>query len=430
MNIVPLSIGNLINAIKLELESNFRDVMIEGEISNLSLSSSGHWYLTLSDKDASISAAVFKMDAFRNPIIQKLKDGDKIIAHGDINVYPKRGTFQIIIKKIIPKGQGDLKEQFEKLKKKLAQEGLFDISVKKKIPDFPKRIAVITALRGAALQDFLNIYERRSLWMDIVIVPTLVQGDESPKALRKSLFNVIKYSMNAPENKKFDLILFTRGGGSMEDLWAFNDEGLAWDIYNCPIPVVSAVGHEVDYTICDFVSDLRLETPSAAAEVLTQKQSLIKEKIVSLKNKLRSEMRYFVQELTEKVSRRKPKLVLGLIIQKVNNFHRKLTRLDIKNRFFELSNLYDYQIQLDDLNKRLKYFSEKSLEKRAVKLHKMESLLTAYNPNNVLKRGYSYTEFSGNVVLDTEGFDKLKTGSDLKIHFHDGVRSVRKVESK
>ena len=430
MNIVPLSIGNLINAIKLELESNFRDVMIEGEISNLSLSSSGHWYLTLSDKDASISAAVFKMDAFRNPIIQKLKDGDKIIAHGDINVYPKRGTFQIIIKKIIPKGQGDLKEQFEKLKKKLAQEGLFDISVKKKIPDFPKRIAVITALRGAALQDFLNIYERRSLWMDIVIVPTLVQGDESPKALRKSLFNVIKYSMNAPENKKFDLILFTRGGGSMEDLWAFNDEGLAWDIYNCPIPVVSAVGHEVDYTICDFVSDLRLETPSAAAEVLTQKQSLIKEKIVSLKNKLRSEMRYFVQELTEKVSRRKPKLVLGLIIQKVNNFQRKLTRLDIKNRFFELSNLYDYQIQLDDLNKRLKYYSEKSLEKRAVKLHKMESLLTAYNPNNVLKRGYSYTEFSGKVVLDTEGFDKLKFGSDLKIHFHDGVRSVQKVESK
>lgn len=426
MNIVPLSIGNLINAIKHELESNFRDVMIEGEISNLSLSSSGHWYLTLSDKDASISAAVFKMDAFRNPVIQKLKDGDKIIAHGDINVYPKRGTFQIIIKKIIPKGQGDLKEQFEKLKKKLAEEGLFDLSIKKKIPELPRRIAVITALRGAALQDFLNIYERRSLWMDIVVVPTLVQGDESPKALRKSLFNVIKYSMSAPEDKKFDLILFTRGGGSMEDLWAFNDEALAWDIYNCPIPVVSAVGHEVDYTICDFVADLRLETPSAAAEVLTQKQTQIKEKIVGAKNKLKNEMRYFMQYLLEKVNRRKPRLVLSLLLQKVTNFQKKLQRLDIKNRFQELTHLYDYQIELDDINKRLKSFSEKSVEKRQTKLHKLESLLVAYNPNNVLKRGYSYTESNGHVILDTSGFDQLQAKTELTIHFHDGVRTVEK----
>lgn len=428
MNIMPLSIGSLINAIKLELESSFRDVVIEGEISNLSLSSSGHWYLTLSDKDASISAAVFKMDAFRNPIIQKLKDGDKIIAHGDINVYPKRGTFQIIIKKIIPKGQGDLKEQFEKLKKKLAEEGLFDLSIKKKIPELPKRIAVITALRGAALQDFLNIYERRSLWMDIVVIPTLVQGEDSPKALRKSLFNAIKYSMSAPPEKQFDLILFTRGGGSMEDLWAFNDEALAWDIYNCPIPIVSAVGHEVDYTICDYVADLRLETPSAAAEVLTQKQTQIKEKIQSVKNKLKNEMRYFVKNIGDAVNRRKPKLVLSILLQKITNFQRKMQKLDIKNRFHELSGFYDYQMQLDDINKRLIFVSDKNIDRKVTRLQKIESLLVAYNPNNVLKRGYTYTESKGQVILDSASFDALEVQNEIRIHFHDGVRDVKKVE--
>lgn len=428
MNVVPLSISSLINEIKLELESNFRDVIVEGEISNLSLSSSGHWYLTLSDKDASVSAAVFKLDALRNPVINKLKSGDKIVAQGEINVYPKRGTFQVIIKRIVPKGLGDLKEQFEKLKKRLAEEGLFDLSTKKKIPELPKRIAVITALRGAALQDFLNIYQRRSLWMDVVIIPTLVQGDESPKALRRSLFNVIKYSLNNSEEKKIDLILFTRGGGSMEDLWAFNDEGLAWDIYNCPIPVVSAVGHEVDFTICDFVADLRLETPSAAAEVLTQKQTLIKEKLLNSKNKLKNEMRYFYQHLTDSLGNKKPQMVLSILIQKISNYQKRIQRLNIANRFQELSHLYDYQIQLDDINNRISALFEKSIDKRNVRLQKVESLLVAYNPMNVLKRGYTYTESEGKVILDSDKFDQLDNSVDLKIHFVDGVRIVKKAE--
>lgn len=426
MNIVPLSINQIILAIKSNLESNFRDIIIEGEISNLSLSSSGHWYLTLSDKDASISAAMFKMDALRNPNIQKLKDGNKVVVHGDINVYPKRGTFQIIIKKIIPKGQGDLKEQFENLKKKLAKEGLFDLATKKKIPELPKRIAVITALRGAALQDFLNIFERRSLWMDIIVVPTLVQGEESAKALRNSLFNVIKYSMKATPEKKIDLVLFTRGGGSMEDLWAFNDEALAWDIYNCPIPVISAVGHEVDYTICDYVADLRLETPSAAAEVLTQKQTLIKEKLTSAKNKLRNEMRYFIQQQNEKINRRKPAKVLALLMQKVSKYQRQLQNYNLKNRFLELSKLYDYQIQLDEIFNSLNNWRNSSIEKKSVKLQKIESLLVAYNPKNVLKRGYTYMETDGKVLLNTDTFDSIAKSSQIVVHFHDGQRTVKK----
>ncbi len=429
MNINPQSISNLVNDIKLNLESNFHDIVVEGEVSNLSLSSSGHWYLTLSDKDASVSAAIFKMDAYRNPIISKIKDGDKVVVHGEINVYPKRGTFQIIIKKLIQKGQGDLKEQFEKLKKKLAKEGLFDLSIKQKIPEFPKRIAVITALRGAALQDFLNIFQRRSLWMDIVIIPTLVQGPDSPKALRSSLHNIIKYSLNSEEEKKIDLILFTRGGGSMEDLWAFNDEALAWDIYNCPIPVVSAVGHEVDFTICDFVADLRLETPSAAAEVLTQKQTQIKDKMSGLRIKLRNEMRYFIKSLSDSIGRNKPKLVLSLIIQRISNHHKKLQRLNIAHRFVDLSRLYNFQLQIDELSKRMVNSLSKKYEINSNKINKIESLLTAYNPNNVLKRGYTYTEIKGEVILNSKKFDQIDTGTKLNVHFYDGIRSLTKGDS-
>ena len=276
MDKVP-SVSEVIFNIKRLLEGEFRTVSVEGEISNLSHSSSGHWYLTLSDSDSSLSAAVFKMDALRNPLMKSLKNGDKVICSGSIGVYNKRGTFQLIVKRISPVGKGDLKEQFEMLKRKLAAEGLFDPQIKKEIPTLPNRIAVITAKGAAALQDFLNIIDRRTQWYDILLSPALVQGDAAPASLRKALFNVIKYSMDAPEDKKIDVIVFTRGGGSMEDLWAFNDEGLAWDIFNCPIPVISAVGHQVDTTICDMVSDLRCETPSAAAEVLSSAQAEIKE---------------------------------------------------------------------------------------------------------------------------------------------------------
>ncbi len=174
------SVSVLVNQIKRNLEASFRNVMVIGEITNLSYSSSGHWYLSLSDSESLISAAVFKMDAMRNPVLKNLKDGDKVICAGAISVYAKRGTFQLIIKRITPVGKGDLKEQFELLKKKLAGEGLFDLENKKPIPDMPKRIAVITAKGAAALQDFLNIVDRRSLFCDVLISPALVQGDAAP----------------------------------------------------------------------------------------------------------------------------------------------------------------------------------------------------------------------------------------------------------
>lgn len=179
MEFEAASVSDLVSSIKHLLEEEFQEVFVQGEVTNLSPSASGHWYFTLSDESAGISCALFKGDALRNPLIRTLKDGDKIIVLGPISVYQKRGSFQILAKRILPAGAGQLKLQFERLKAKLAAEGLFDIEKKKPLPKFPKRIAVITAEHGAALQDFLNVYKRRSLWCDIIIIPAIVQGDLS-----------------------------------------------------------------------------------------------------------------------------------------------------------------------------------------------------------------------------------------------------------
>lgn len=402
------NVSQVIGEIKNLLESKFLNVSIEGEISNLSLSSSGHWYFTLSDSESSISGAIFKMDAFRNPQLKLIKDGSKVIVAGDINVYQRRGTFQIVAKKIVAVGIGDLKEQFEKLKRRLAEEGLFDIDRKKKIPELPKRVAVITAQRGAALQDFVNIYKRRSLWMDLLISPAIVQGKDAPESIRQALHNLIKYSLDAPPEKKIDVIILARGGGSLEDLWAFNDEGLAWDLYNCPIPTISAIGHEVDFSISDFVCDLRAETPSAAAEILTHSQTMIKEKMNILKKRLIHVMNF-----------------------KYMTLERKLKNYQIEKRLNELTHIHDYYLRLDENVERIKRGINLRLERLGVKLEGYSSIMSALNPQKVLERGYTYIENdNGIVVANKKDFDILENNSKLQIHFSDGQGTAVKTNEK
>lgn len=421
------NVSQVIGEIKHLLETEFSSVSMQGEVTNLSLSSAGHWYFTLSDKDASISAALFKMDALRNPNIRQIKDGDKVIVVGDINVYPKRGTFQVIVKKIVPMGIGDLKEQFEKLKRRLATDGLFDLDKKKPIPVLPKRVAIITAQRGAALQDFINIYKRRAIWMDLLVVPAVVQGDDAPRSLRAALHNVIKYSMQAPPEKKIDIIVIARGGGSLEDLWAFNDEGLAWDLFNCPIPTISAVGHEVDFSIADFVCDLRAETPSAAAELITHQQTQIKDKMYTLKKRLLSTIEIKVSRVHNRLKYAHPVTILNIILGVFNNYQKRLGRCHIHKRLNELTHIHDFYLQLDDNLNRL----QRSLAERFKAIHhrldKADSLLKVLNPKNVLERGYGYVEtMEGAVVASAVELDELKSGAQLNLHFHDGKRLVQK----
>jgi exodeoxyribonuclease VII large subunit len=427
MNINAKNVSQVISEIKNLLESEFNNVLMEGEITNLSLSSSGHWYFTLSDKDSAISAALFKMDAFKNPIIKSIKDGTKVVVTGDINVYPKRGTFQIIVKKIVPVGVGDLKEQFEKLKIKLRNDGLFDLDHKMPIPPMPKRVAIITALRGAALQDFLNIYKRRSLWMDILVIPTLVQGDGAPTSIRQSLFNVIKYSMEASSDKKIDLIVLARGGGSLEDLWAFNDEALAWDIYNCPIPTVSAIGHEVDFSICDFVSDLRAETPSAAAEIITHQQTMIKERMISSKRRLLHYIEMKEARLKSKLKMLHPQNILSDIQSHFITLQKRLDRTKIHYRLNELTHINDHYQNLDQLIDKLINISKRNLEHKKQLILRLSSVLKVTDPKNVLERGYSYIEVDNKKFIPSaKSFDLLEKNNEMNICFHDGKRKVIK----
>lgn len=420
MDKVP-SVSQVVTSIKRLLEGEFRTVSVEGEISNLNHSSSGHWYLTLSDNDSSLSAAVFKMDALRNPMVKKLKNGDKVVCTGSIGVYNKRGTFQLIVKRISPVGKGDLKEQFEKLKRKLAGEGLFDPEIKKEIPTLPNRIAVITAKGAAALQDFLNIIDRRSEWYDILLSPALVQGDAAPASLRKALFNVIKYSMEAPKEKKIDVIVFTRGGGSMEDLWAFNDEALAWDIYNCPIPVVSAVGHQVDTTICDMVSDLRCETPSAAAEVLSNAQAELSESLEWSGRQLARNMEHALRVGSERLHRGHPKRVLDVIWQRVNDQQKKLGRIDLVNRAYDYLGVYNFHQRLDDSIYRLKSGIERKHSKLEERNKNAYDLLRVLDPTNVLGRGYSIVKDKNDKVIPSlKDFEKLSANEKISLMFHDG----------
>lgn len=414
------TVSELVGSIKEVLEETFHEVMVQGEVTNLSPSGAGHWYFNLSDENACISCALFKGDALRNPLIRNLKDGDKIIVAGPISVYQKRGTFQVLAKRILPAGEGQLKLQFERLKAKLSHEGLFDIAKKKPLPLFPKRIAVITAEHGAALQDFLNVMKRRSLWLDILIVPALVQGDGAPRSLLAALKKVQGLS-------DIDVIVFTRGGGSLEDLWAFNDENLIRAIADCPVPVISAVGHQVDYTLCDYVADHRSETPTAAAETLSQPQTELKGRLTFCQTHLKSSLFKVHQQVQIMRQKFHPVQLLNLMRTKLHEAEKRLSEIHLKGRAEELIGLPEASQRLDEAILRLKHSTELNTRAEKEKLNRLEQVLRALNPSNVLNRGYSYLAIeNGTVISSAEQFNKEASGTKLKIHFHDGNGSVIK----
>lgn len=415
------SVSDLVISIKNLLEDQFQEVFVEGEVTNLSLSSSGHWYFNLSDASSSISCALFKLEALRNPLIRNLKDGDKIIILGPVSVYQKRGSFQVIVKRLFPAGVGQLKIQLERLKSKLSQEGLFDLDKKKSIPKFPKRIAIITAEHGAALQDFLNVYKRRSLWQDILIIPSLVQGDGAAKKLLMAL-------KTAQKIEGIDVIVLTRGGGSLEDLWAFNDEDLVREISNCPIPVISAVGHEVDYTLCDFVADHRSETPSAAAEFLSQPHTELKSRLYFCHTHLKSEMIKIQQRFQIIREKSHPSEMIHLIKKNFIQAQLKLSQVRLMDRGFELMGLNEKRRELDELEMRIKHTSEVKINSWKDKLIRYEQVLTAIDPKRVLNRGYSYIQDDNKMVITNfSDFQKLKDKTQINIHFKDGIGNAQKI---
>ena len=254
-----ITVSQLNRQVKTLLETGLTRLWVEGEISNLAKPASGHLYFSLKDKSAQIRAAFFRQRQ-RGPTIG-LKNGDQVLVFGRVSIYEARGDYQLIVEQVEPAGEGALKRQFEVLKKKLEAEGLFDADRKTALPAFPERIGVITSPTGAAIRDILSVLGRRFPSIPVVVYPAAVQGEAAPPELIDALGTAIRRG-------ECDVLIMGRGGGSLEDLWAFNDEGLARAIAESPIPIVSAVGHEVDFTIADFVADVRAPTPSGAAELI------------------------------------------------------------------------------------------------------------------------------------------------------------------
>jgi exodeoxyribonuclease VII large subunit len=262
-----MTISELNSRVKILIEENFRFVNIIGEISNFKAhSQSGHYYFTLKDDNSQVQAVMWKT---RNQMLLFTpEDGMQVVIKGRLTVFGARGSYQVEVWELMPQGAGELRLRFEKLKQKLFEEGLFDVELKKPLPRFPENIALLTSRTGAVVHDFVNVVKRRYPVMNIYLFPVNVQGARA----HESIIDALKLAENLSKNgriEKIDIIVIARGGGSLEDLWPFNEEKLARAVFECKIPVVSAVGHEVDYTICDFVSDLRAPTPSAAAELVT-----------------------------------------------------------------------------------------------------------------------------------------------------------------
>jgi exodeoxyribonuclease VII large subunit len=262
-NEAPITVSQLNRKAKTLLEQGIARLWVEGEISNLSRPSSGHIYLSLKDENAQVSAAWFRQRQ-RGPAIG-FKNGDKVLAYGRVSIYEARGNYQLIIEQMESAGEGVLKQRFDALKKKLLAEGLFAEDLKRELPALPSRIGVITSPSGAAIRDIVSVLGRRFPAVPVIIYPAAVQGEAAPGEMMAALETAIR-------RDECDVLIIGRGGGSLEDLWAFNDEALARAIADCPIPIVSAVGHEVDFTISDFVADVRAPTPSGAAEIVVPNQ--------------------------------------------------------------------------------------------------------------------------------------------------------------
>lgn len=371
----------------IENDGSLQFVLVSGEISNLTVHQrSGHIYLSLKDSNSVISAVMFAGNARRLKF--RLENGMKVICRGRISVYEPSGRYQLYIEDMQPDGVGALTLAFEQLKKSLAQKGLFDNAHKKPLPKFPKTIGVITSPTGAAVQDITNIIRRRFPSADIVLAPVLVQGESAPEQLVRA---VNKFSAS----KIADVIIIGRGGGSAEDLWAFNDEQLAYAVYNCETPIISGVGHETDFTVCDFVADVRASTPSAAAELaVPDRQELMSY--------------YFKQK----------QYISAMLDRKI-----KTAQLRLENQQRRMS-ASSPKLKAEQLEKQLSAKSEKLtrfmniyISDKENKLIAAKGKLDGLNPLNVLNRGYAIAEKDEKIITSSK---QLKDGDDFTVILSDG----------
>ncbi|MFA7256873.1 MAG: exodeoxyribonuclease VII large subunit [Kiritimatiellales bacterium] len=381
------SVAELNRAARFTLENGIGEVWVEGEISRMTRQSSGHWYFTLKDEAAAVSCAMFKQN--NTSVIFAPKDGLKVRVFGQASLYEPRGSYQLIIRKMEEAGKGSLQEQFEKLKATLAAEGFFDESRKKPLPLLPQKIGVVTSPTGAAVRDIINVLTRRFPNIGILLAPVTVQGEGAAEKIAAA----IDY-LNTRDD--IDLMIVGRGGGSIEDLWAFNEEIVARAIAVSRIPVISAVGHEIDFTISDFVADVRAPTPSAAAELAVPVKAELETQIARLAARLGGSLQNRALVLREKIPGFRQMMVHAL-------------RGGVQQR----------QQRVDQSALTLSHRLQSAVTEQKQDLKRLEFQLRALNPLAVLDRGYSLTQTAdGNVVRDAA---QLKKGEVMRTRFAKGT---------
>lgn len=409
------SVSAVIKGIKFQLETSFQNIWVQGEVSNFKIASSGHYYFTLKDSEAQIRAVSFRT---QNRYLKFTpEDGMDILARGTVSVYPPRGELQFSVEYIEPMGKGALQVAFEQLKERLSKEGLFDPAHKKKLPLLPAKIGVVTSPTGAAIQDILRVLKRRNDRLDVLIFPVKVQGAGAAQEIAAGVRH-----LNL--RRDIDVIIAARGGGSLEDLWAFNEESVARAIYDSRIPVISAVGHEVDFTIADFVADLRAATPSAAAEIVSGVREDLFTRVRHLTRQAAQGVRLLVQQKRRQLHRLTSsrgfvdaESKLKLFQQRLDELHARLIKtfpllLDPRRR------------RLEDRSRDLLQRTQLFLQGRKQTLQGWLQALNAYSPLAVLERGYAIvTTGTDEIVRDPA---QVKEGERIEVRVARGKFRAKK----
>lgn len=427
------TVSRLNNEIRLLLEDNFTSVWVEGEISNFAAPHSGHWYFSLKDSTAQVRCAMFRGNQRKLNFVPK--DGSHVLVKARVSLYETRGEYQLIVDDMEERGEGKLRRAFEILKKKLESAGLFDEQHKKPIPQFPKRIGVITSATGAAIRDILTVLQRRYPCVPVIIYPTLVQGDLAAA-------NIVQALQTAARRKECDVLIIARGGGSLEDLWPFNEEIVARAIFDCHIPTISGVGHEVDFTIADFVADIRAATPSAAAEIAVpyrvdllnqlsrlQKQiiRLMQQQLLAYKQQLTWTQKHLQQQHPKRRLLEKMQHLDFCEVSLVKHYQNLLTQLKFKlsdlsanlRHNSPLSRTHQLQHRLGSAQQQLINTMSNQLNQQKISLTQKASTLNTLSPLATLERGYAIATTSDRkqIVRQTQ---QVKIGDKISLRLLEG----------
>lgn len=425
-----LSVTELNRQVKSLLESSFLTIHVEGELSNVVKASSGHWYFTLKDRDAQVRCAMFRN---RNQYLKyRAKNGDKVVVRAKVSLYPGRGDYQLICDYMEESGVGSLQQAFEALKQKLQQQGLFDPAFKKPIPTHPQHLGVITSPTGAAIHDILTVLKRRFPSLPISLFPTAVQGVDAAAQIAKAI-------QLANTDGRCDILIVGRGGGSLEDLWPFNEEIVAHSIFHSDIPIISAVGHEVDVSIADLVADLRAATPSAAAELISPDQQQLLLRLLQLQQRLQRAWQRQHQQQQQRLEWMRTRLrhpgdKLKEQAQKLDELElrmRRAVRLTIEQKQQQFNQLQQRYLRCspqprinagqqrkNELEHRLITLMQAQLKQTTLQLSGLAATLNSVSPLATLDRGYAIVQDeTGTVIQD---IDQITTASNIETRLHNG----------